>query len=194
MIRTQQILCQGQSITEVEIYDIPALISRISAYLPVIQQVTPQAMNANLMRNPALIAENVLEGLIGNVVINEIFSDHAVPSTFEMNATDGFYLQTNQATVKVKTSVALVPPCPDKHITKFSIQGHPTGTTGFDYYVQIVFCGSFDLTNTQQSIFLYIVGALHQNSMTGVKHYPKESIVCGTILGSQTIQQIIPLL
>lgn len=184
--------CVGKTIKEVTITDINELRSRIAIHQGIPQQVDAQAMDDTRDRQLQEIEFDVQMGIIGHIIICELIQSFAKNCVLHIE-NGGFYLEAEGKKIKVRTSLAYAPPCPDRHISAFSILGDRVDADANivkDYYVQIVFCERFNLLS-DAPITLYILGGLAINNLNSTKVFEKQTVKSGEIINADTIDNII---
>lgn len=191
MFTTSNIQSAGKTITKVTITDINALNANIQQYQNIANQVDAQGMDIPGNRQQDEITFNVSMGIIGHIITCRILEQNNVSCTPHLEE-DGFYLQANETKIKVRGSFGKYPPCPEKQIGVFNIEGYnkEVGAT-CDYYLQVYFCSEFDLEDPVTPIVLYIVGGLHKDELTDEVEYKKQTLARGKVSQAITLDDII---
>lgn len=179
-----------KEVVSVAIEDCKELERKVLSSTDVMNGVDATAMDGHA-RNLNEIQDDVIMGIVGHMVICELIRLEGKPCMLHFNI-EGFHLISNSHSIKVRTSLAQVPPCPERHIEKFTITGYEEGDVEYDYYVQIVFCEVPRFGENNNCIDgMYIVGGVEKKSLNKIKDYGKKKMKVADILSSQTIDQII---
>lgn len=196
MFNQEVLSIEGKEVLKVVINDIVALQELVKRYQNIKNNVDEQGMDIGNNRDNLEINLNVNMGIIGHIIINKILENNQVLSSpiFE---TDGFRLKidNNSKTVKVRTSLGKYPPCPARQVRKFTISGYDVSQQNiYDYYIQVIFCGEFNILKEESPITLYIIGGLHSSELNSEQTYTKQTIKVGDIRSSKSLNSIIPKL
>lgn len=190
MVSIENEIIEGKAVTRVVIQDCQELEKKVRHHLDIINQVDAQAMDGH-ERNLSEIENDVLMGIVGHIIVCELLKANDKPCELNFD-TEGFHLTSNEHSIKVRSSLAKVPPCPDKHIDKFTITGYADGDVEYDYYIQIVFCAPPSFDGEENCIEgMYIVGGVDKNSLNLTKNYGKKTMRVAMISTAMTINQII---
>lgn len=190
MISIQNEEISGKEVTKIIVTECNELADRVHRFLDDMNGIDAQAMNGG-QRNLAQIENDLMMGIIGHIVVCEVFNLKCKPCKINFNV-EGFHLTSNKRSIKVRTSLAQVPPCPEKHIEKFTITGYEDGDNMHDYYIQIIFCENPRINLPENCIDnIYIVGGVDKYSLNIKKDYPKKTMNVAMISTSKTIDQVI---
>ena len=189
--KKESLVINQKTVEKITITDIVSLKEVLMKFQDIKNGVDALGMDTNEQRNPLEINLNVNMGIIGHVVIDEILKQKGLSSNINFGV-DGFYIKVNNKTIKVRSSVGKVPPCPERQVNRFTISGYNTdGRSINDYYVQLIFCGEFDISKENESIIFYIIGCLNKDNLSSQTEYSKQTIKTGDISDSETLDIMI---
>lgn len=190
MIRTEKQTISGKEVVNIIVTDCKELEKKVLSSINVMNGVDAIAMDGHA-RNLNEIKNDVIMGIVGHIVVCELIKLKKKPCELHFDI-EGFHLTSNAHSIKVRTSLAQVPPCPQKHIEKFTITGYEEGDLEYDYYIQIVFCETPIIGENNNCIDgMYIVGGVEKHALNKTKDYGKKKMKVASILSSQTIDQVI---
>lgn len=190
MISTEKQTISGKEVVNIIITDCEELEKKVLSSIDVMNGVDATAMDGHV-RNLNEIKNDVIMGIVGHIVVCELIKLTKKPCELHFDI-DGFHLTSNAHSIKVRTSLAQVPPCPEKHIEKFTITGYEEGDLEYDYYVQIVFCETPIIEGNNNCIDgMYIVGGVEKHALNQTKDYGKKTIKAAKISTAKTIHEII---
>lgn len=190
MIRITKQTLAGKEVISVGIKDCQELERKVLSSIDVMNEVDVTAMDGHV-RNLNEIKDDVIMGIVGHIVVCELIKLEKKPCELHFDI-EGFHLTSNSHSIKVRTSLAQFPPCPEKHIEKFTITGYEEGDIEYDYYIQIVFCEAPSFRENNSCIDgMYIVGGVEKQALNKTKDYAKKKMKVADILSSETIDQII---
>lgn len=190
MIKIEKQTISGKDVANISIEDCKELEKKVLSFIDVMNGVDVTAMDGHA-RNLNEIKDDVIMGIVGHIVVCELIKLEKKPCELHFDI-EGFHLTSNSHSIKVRTSLAQVPPCPERHIKKFTITGYEEGDVEYDYYIQIVFCETPRIRENNNCIGgMYIVGGVEKQALNKTKDYFKKRIKVAAISSSQTIDQII---
>jgi len=190
MIKTEEQTIAKKDVLNINITDCKELEKKVLSFIDVMNGVDATAMDGHA-RNLNEIKDDVIMGIVGHIIVCELIKLEKKPCKLHFDI-EGFHLTSNSHSIKVRTSLAQVPPCPERHIEKFTITGYEEGDVEYDYYVQIVFCEAPRFIENNNCIDgMYIVGGVEKQALNKTKDYGKKKMKVAAISSSQTIDQII---
>jgi hypothetical protein len=190
MIRVEKQTISGKDVANISVTDCKELEKKVLSFIDVMNGVDTTAMDGHA-RNLNEIKNDVIMGIIGHIIVCELIKLERKPCELHFDI-EGFHLTSNSHSIKVRTSLAQVPPCPQKHIEKFTITGYEEGDIEYDYYVQIVFCEIPRIGEDNNCINgMYIVGGVEKQALNKTKDYGKKKMKVADISSSQTLDQVI---
>lgn len=190
MLYTENELIAGKEVSKVIIQDCDELENKVRHNLEIMDHVDAAAMDGH-QRNLNEIKDDVIMGIIGHVIVCELLKVNGKPCKLNFDF-EGFHLISNEYSLKVRSSLAQVPPCPERHISKFTITGYEDGDVEYDYYIQIIFCAPPRFSPEANCVEgIYIVGGVDKYLLNITKYYGKKTIKAAKISTAKTIHQII---